>query len=274
MLLEATELKNQLDILRKNIQQLKSFRSLSPLIQLIGVQEKELRELSQSVMKQQSHQNTVTKNLCNEANLTVRLSELQLQVDLLDVDGHLNQSCSRIRDEVSLNSSRWNQFLWSTHVSLFENKDNQLQCDAKEHQSSTANTKQPPAIPPWQGVPRLFNSHLLHKVTYIASLTPPKQQSEIQKTGNSQRDQPHAVTEKTFHLLSTLLEKFVVRSSPVEWQLIAKLIQLIVLIWQTCRPSATKQRRLVPNTVKQSIIICLTFCRLPLTWVFQAIAKE
>ena len=88
-------MKNQLDLLEKTIQQRKSFRSLSLLIERNRANEKELKEMSQNVMKQQSILSRHTK-------LINRLNELQLQVDLLENDGQLSQSSQRIRDDVSM----------------------------------------------------------------------------------------------------------------------------------------------------------------------------
>ena len=88
---KATEMamKNQLDLLEKTIQQRKSFRSLTLLIERTRAK-KELKEMSQKVMKQQPHQNTATSIRSRQTKLINRLNELQLQVDLLDDDGQLS----------------------------------------------------------------------------------------------------------------------------------------------------------------------------------------
>ena len=91
---KATEMamKNQLDLLEKTIQQRKSFRSLSQLIERTRLNKEELKEMLQKVLKQQTHQNTATSILSRQTKLINRLNELQLQFDLLDDDGQLSQS--------------------------------------------------------------------------------------------------------------------------------------------------------------------------------------
>ena len=71
-MLKAVEMvmKNQLDLLEKTVQQRKSFRSLSSLIERAREQKKELKLLSQNVMKQQPHQNTATPILSTQTKLT------------------------------------------------------------------------------------------------------------------------------------------------------------------------------------------------------------
>ena len=153
---KATEMamKSQLDLLEKTIQQRKkSFRSLYLLIERTRTNKKELKEMSQNVMEQQPHQNTATSFLSRQTKLINRLNELQLQDDLLDDDGQLSQSSQRIRDDVSMISSRGNRSHQSTPFSKDINEDNQLRCNLK---SSTANPIQPPAIPPRPGRPTFF----------------------------------------------------------------------------------------------------------------------
>ena len=122
---KATEkaVKNQLDILEKNIQQGKSFRSLSLLIERTRAQEKELKEMSQNLMKQQPHQSTAKSILSRKTKLINRLNELQLQVDLLDDDDQLSQSSGWIRYNVIMISSRKNRSHRSTPVSIDNNEE-------------------------------------------------------------------------------------------------------------------------------------------------------
>ena len=122
---KATELamKNPLDILEKTIQQRKSFRSLSLLIERTREQEKELKEMSQNLMKQPPHQNTAKSIFSRQTKLINRLNELQLQVDLLDDDDQLSQSSGWIRYDVSMISSRKNRSPRSTSVSIDNNEE-------------------------------------------------------------------------------------------------------------------------------------------------------
>ena len=149
-------MKKQLDLLVKTIQQRKSFGSLSLLIEKNRANKKELKEMSQNVMKQQPHQNTTTSILSRQTKLINPLNELQLQVDLLDDDDQLSQSCQRIRDDFSKISSRGNRSHQSTPVSIDINEDNQLRCFLEQQKSSAANPIQPPAIPPRPRRPTLL----------------------------------------------------------------------------------------------------------------------
>ena len=107
---KATEMsmKKLLDLLEKTVEQKDSFRSLSLMINKIKGQEIELEKLSEEVMRQKPHQSTASSILKRQTTLITRLNELELQVDLLDDDGQLSQSFSRIRDDVSMISSRRN----------------------------------------------------------------------------------------------------------------------------------------------------------------------
>ena len=56
------------------------------------------------------------------------------------------------------------------------------------------------------------------------------------------------------------------RSSLIEWRLPAKLIHLIVLTCQIVQPSTTKQRKLIPTTVKPiSLTILLSISNLSIS---------
>ena len=90
----------------KTVEQRKSFRLLSFMINETKGQEIELRKRSDEVMRQQPHQSTASSILNWQTALITRLNELELQVDLLYDDGQLSQSSSRIRDYFSIFFSR------------------------------------------------------------------------------------------------------------------------------------------------------------------------
>ena len=118
---KATEMsmKKLLDLLEKTVEQKRSFRSLSLMINKIKGQEAELKRLSEEVMRQQPLQSTASAILNRQTTLITRFNEfneLELQVDLLDDDGQLSQSSSRIRNDVSMISSRRNLSQQSTPV--------------------------------------------------------------------------------------------------------------------------------------------------------------
>ena len=81
---KATEMsmKKLLALLEKTVEQKKSFRSLSLMINKIKGQETELNKLSDEVMRQQPHQSTASSILNRQTALINRLNELELRVDL------------------------------------------------------------------------------------------------------------------------------------------------------------------------------------------------
>ena len=153
---KATEMsmKKLLDLLEKTVEQKKSFRPLSLVINKIKGQETELRKLSEEVMRQQPHQSTASSIINRQKTLITRLNELELQVDLLDDDGPLSHSSSCIRDDFSLISSRRN--LSRQSIPAPSDKERiQHQRDIEEKQTSSNIFNQPPPIPPRPRQPSL-----------------------------------------------------------------------------------------------------------------------
>ena len=147
---KATEMsmKKLLDPLEKTVEQKRSFRSLSLMINKIKGREAELKKLSGEVMRQQPHQSTASSILNRQTKLITRLNELELQFDLLDNDGQLSQSSNRIRDDVSMISSRRNLSRHSTPATSDDKERIQHQQDIEEKQTSSNIFNQPPPIPP------------------------------------------------------------------------------------------------------------------------------
>ena len=147
---KATEMsmKKLLDLLEKTVEQKRSFRSLSLMINNIKGQEAELKKISEEVMRQQPHQSTASSILNRQTTLINRLNELGLQVDLLDDDGQLSQSSSRIRDDVSMIYSRRNLSQKSTPAPSDDKERIQHQRDIEEKQTSSNIINQPPPILP------------------------------------------------------------------------------------------------------------------------------
>ena len=153
--------------------------------------------MSQNVMKQQPHQNTATSISSRQTNF---LNELQLQVDLLDDDGQLSQSSQRIRDDVSIISSRENQSHQSPPVSIDVNEDNQFGGNLEQQKSSTVNPIQPPAIPPRPGKPTLFlQPSTAPQINFKHFLGAHQRPTEIQNLENSQQEHNLAVTDNHVH---------------------------------------------------------------------------
>ena len=161
----ATELsmKKLLDLLEKTVEQKKSFRSLSLMINKIKGQEIELKKLSEEVMRQQPHQSTASSILNRQTALITRLNELELRVDLLDDDSQLSQSSSRIRDDVSMISSRRNLSRQSTPAPSDNKERIQHQLDIEKKQTSSNIFNQPPPLPPQPRQPSLFLQHLMNQ---------------------------------------------------------------------------------------------------------------
>ena len=154
---KATEMsvKKLLDLLEKTVEQKRSFRSLSLMIEKIKGQETELKKISEEVMRQQPHQSTASPILNRQTTLITRLNELELQVNLLD-DGQLIQSSSRNRDDVSMISSRRNLSLQSTLAPRDDKERIQHQGDIEEKQTGGNIFNQPPPTPSWPRKPSLF----------------------------------------------------------------------------------------------------------------------
>ena len=157
-MLKATEMSmaKLLDHLEKTVEQKKSFWSLSLMINKIKGQETELGKLSGEVMRQQPHQGTASSILKRQTTLITRLNELELQLDLLDDDGQLSLSSSRIRDVVSIISSRRNLSRQSTPVPSDDKERIQHQRDIEEKPTSSIIFNQPPPIPPRPRQPSMF----------------------------------------------------------------------------------------------------------------------
>ena len=155
---KATEMsmKKLLDLLEKTVEQKRSFGSLSLMINKIKGQQAELMKLSEEVMRQQPHQSTASSILNKQTTLITRLSELELQFDLLDEDGQLSQSSSCIRDDVSMIFSRRNLSRQSTPAPSDDKERIQHQRDIEELQTSSNIFNPPHPIPQRPKQPLLF----------------------------------------------------------------------------------------------------------------------
>ena len=156
--------------------------------------------MSQNVMKQQPHQNTATSILSRQTKLINRLNELQLQVDLLDDDDQLSQSSQRIRDDISMISSRENRSHQSTPVSIDINEDKQLPCNLEQQKSSPANPIQPPAIPPRPGRPTIFlQPSSVPQINFERVLGAHQRPTEMQNLEISQQEHNFTGTDNHVH---------------------------------------------------------------------------
>ena len=107
-------------------------------------------------MRQQPHQRTASSILNRQTTLITRLNELDLQVDLSDDDGQLNQPSSRFRDDVSIISIKRNLSRQSAPAPSDDKERIQHQQYIEEMQTSSNIFNQPPPIPPRPRQPSIF----------------------------------------------------------------------------------------------------------------------
>ena len=94
-------MKNQLDILQISVEQRKSFRTLSLLINKIKESVKEMKTNLDSIMMEKVSSSSINSVMKRQSNLISRLENLELEVNSLDDDGQLSQSSTRVRDDIS-----------------------------------------------------------------------------------------------------------------------------------------------------------------------------
>ena len=100
---KMTELnmKNQLDLLQTSVEQRKSFRTPSLLINKIKESVEELKTNLDSIMIKKVSSSSINSVMKRQSNLISRLENLELEVNSLDDDGQLSQSSTRVRDDIS-----------------------------------------------------------------------------------------------------------------------------------------------------------------------------
>ena len=94
-------MKNQLDLLQTSVEQRKSFRTLSLLINKIKESVEELKTNLDSIMIEKVSSTSINSVMKRQSNLISRLEKLELEVNSLDDDGQLSQSSTRVRDDIS-----------------------------------------------------------------------------------------------------------------------------------------------------------------------------
>ena len=93
--------KNQLDLLQTSVEQRKSFRTLTLLINKIKESVEELKTNFESIMMEKVSSSSMNSFMKRQLNLISRLEKLELEVNSLDDDGQLSQSSTRVRDDIS-----------------------------------------------------------------------------------------------------------------------------------------------------------------------------
>ena len=86
------KMKNQLDLLQTSVEQRKSFRTLSLLINKIKESVEELKTNLDSIMMEKVSSSSINSVMKRQSNLISRLEKLELDVNSLDDDGQLSQS--------------------------------------------------------------------------------------------------------------------------------------------------------------------------------------
>ena len=99
---KMTELnmKNQLDLLQKCVEQRKRFRTLSLLINKVKEGAKELKANLESIMMEKVTSVSINSVMKRQSKLMSRLEKLELEVNTPDDDGQLGQSSTRVRDDI------------------------------------------------------------------------------------------------------------------------------------------------------------------------------
>ena len=105
-------LKSKLDLLQTAIDQQKSFRSLTLLI-------KKANELD-ATLKESPNSSTTSSVMERHSNLPSLLEKIEHEIDSVDDDGLLNQSSTRIRNDVS-QMSNLTEMLTRTFIILQQN---------------------------------------------------------------------------------------------------------------------------------------------------------
>ena len=100
---KMTELnrKSQLDLLQTSVEQRKSFRNLSLLINKTKESVEELKTNLDSIMMVKVSSNSRNSDMKRHSNLISCLEKLELEVNSLYYDGQLSQSSTRVRDDIS-----------------------------------------------------------------------------------------------------------------------------------------------------------------------------
>ena len=92
---------NQLDPLQTSVEQRKSFRTLSMLINKIEESVEELKTNLDSIMTEKVGSSSINSVMKRQSNLISRLERLEVEVNSLDNDAQLSQSSARVRDDIS-----------------------------------------------------------------------------------------------------------------------------------------------------------------------------
>ena len=142
---KMTELnmKNQLDLLQTSVEQRKSFRTLSLLMNKIKESVEELKTNLESIMMEKVGSSSINSVMKRQSNLISRLEKLELEVNSLDDDGQLSQSSTRVRDDISCVSKSSKRQLESHRLTPVSQNSEQNKVTVKSPASDVS-----PPVPP------------------------------------------------------------------------------------------------------------------------------
>ena len=150
---KMTELnmKNQLDLLQTSVEQRKSFRTLSLLINKIKESVEELKKNLDSIMIEKVSSSNINSVMKRQSNLISRLENLELEVNSLDDDGQLSQSSTRVRDDISCISQSSRRQLELHRLTPVSQNSEQNNVTVKNPASDVS-----PPVPPRPAKPSFF----------------------------------------------------------------------------------------------------------------------
>ena len=146
-------LKSKLDLLQSAIDQQKSFRSLTLLINKAKSNVDELKTTLDAVLKESTNSSCTSSVMERYSNLLSRLGKFEHEIESLDDDGILSQSSTRIRDDVSVTTHTTARSPTSRSCSPSMNEIP----EASNSESSSFTNKTPP-LQPRPEKPSLFLS--------------------------------------------------------------------------------------------------------------------
>ena len=144
-------MKNQLDLLQTSVEQRKSFRTLSLLINKIKESVEELKTPLDSIMMEKVSSSGINSVMKRQSNLISRLEMLELEVNSLDNQGQLSQSSTRVLDDISCVSQSSRRQLELHQLTPISQNSEQNNMTVKNPTSDVS-----PPVPPRPTKPSFF----------------------------------------------------------------------------------------------------------------------
>ena len=144
-------MKNQLVLLQTSVEQRKSFRTLSLLINKIKETVEELKTNLISIMMEKVSSSSINSVLKRQLNLISLLEKLELEVNSLNDDGQLSQSSTRVRGDISCVSQSSRKQLELHRLTPVSQNSEQNNMTVKNPDSDFS-----PPVPPRPAKPSFF----------------------------------------------------------------------------------------------------------------------